>query len=370
MLTAQVEENIAITDVKVSAYTIPTETPESDGTLEWDRTTMVLVEVSAGGATGIGYTYAHQSAGVLIDTVLREVVTGMNCFNIPAAFSAMVAAVRNQGNSGITYMAISAVDCALWDLKAKLLDISLAQLIGQQRDGMPVYGSGGFTSYSLYELQEQLSGWVDDGINRVKMKVGRKPEKDPERVKTAREAIGDGPELFVDANGAYSEKQAIVKAHQFAEHGVSWFEEPVSSDNLAELHYVKENTPPEQIEITAGEYGYNLFDFKNMLEAEAVDVLQADLTRCGGITGFLKAGTLCEAHLLPFSAHCAPSLHLHVAPAMTNFRHAEYFYDHVRIERMLFDGFQEPENGVMKPDLSKPGFGLTFKHQDAEEFEI
>lgn len=358
-----------ITDLEVSAYTIPTESLESDGTLQWESTTMVLVEITAAGKTGLGYTYAHQSSGVLIDTVFRDLITGMDCSDIQSIYRKMIESIRNQGNSGISYMAVSAVDCALWDLKAKLLDLPLTKLIGREHEGMPVYGSGGFTSYSISKLQEQLAGWVDEEIEQVKMKVGREPENDVERVEAARKAIGDDPKLFVDANGAYDTREAIVKAQQFAEYNVSWYEEPVSSDNLSGLHFIREQVPP-RVEIAAGEYGYNLFDFKNMLQAGAVDVLQANITRCGGVTGFLKAGTICKAHEIPFSAHCAPSLHLHVAPAVTNFRHAEYFFDHVRIERMLFDGYQEPENGVMKPDLSRPGFGLKFKHQDAEEFKI
>jgi L-alanine-DL-glutamate epimerase-like enolase superfamily enzyme len=281
----------------------------------------------------------------------------------------MKTAVRNQGHCGITFMAISDVDCALWDLKAKVLELPVVKLIGAVHEGMPVYGSGGFTSYSTHELQEQLAGWVDEGIHQVKMKVGRQPGKDVQRVEAAREAIGTEADLFVDANGAYTVKQAVDIADKFAAHGVSWMEEPVTSNNLAGLHLIR-NRAPAEIEIAAGEYGYRLSYFKNMLQAEAVDVLQADGTRCGGITGFLRAGTAAKAWHRPFSAHCAPSLHCQAAPALPNFRHAEYFHDHVRIEKMLFDGFCDPVGGVMKPDLNRPGLGLEFKHQDAEEYRI
>jgi L-alanine-DL-glutamate epimerase-like enolase superfamily enzyme len=359
----------SIKDIAVSAYKIPTDKPESDGTLKWESTTMIVVEVAAAGKKGLGYTYANQSTVPFIQSILKDQVIGIDCFDIPGAWRAMKTAVRNEGLCGVAFMAISAVDCALWDLKAKMLGLSVAKLIGSVKEGMPVYGSGGFTSYSIRELQEQMSGWAEDGINQVKMKVGRNPRKDGQRVEAAREAIGPEVKLFVDANGAYSAKQAIKLANKFAEYDVCWMEEPVSSDNLTGLNFIKNKTPGG-MDITAGEYGYRLSYFKDMLRAQAVDVLQADGTRCGGITGFLRAGTIAKARHIPFSAHCAPSLHLHAAPALANFRHAEYFHDHVRIEQMLFDGFQQPVDGVMKPDLDRPGIGVEFKHQDAEEFKI
>lgn len=359
----------AIENIEISAYKIPTDQPESDGTLQWESTTLVLVETTAADKTGIGYSYADKSAADFIRSILAEKIIEKNCFDIPAAWDAMKTAIRNQGNCGVSFMGLSAVDTSLWDLKAKLLELPLIKLIGMARQDMPVYASGGFTSYSTEELQHQLRSWVDEGHGQVKMKTGRYPDEDPDRVKAAREAIGPDADLFVDANGGYSEKQAIALAQEFADYNVSWFEEPVSSDNLNGLRLIREKVPGG-IEVAAGEYGYRLSYFKEMLDAGAVDVLQADATRCGGITGFLRAGTVAEAHHVPFSSHCAPALHLHAAPALRNFRHAEYFHDHVRIERMLFDGVQSPENGAIRPDLTHPGLGLEFRHQDAESYKL
>lgn len=363
------ESACVVEELSVSAYRIPTDAAESDGTLEWDSTTLVLVEIRAGGKLGIGYAYADAATAYFIDKKLRKVIVGLDAMHIPAAWQSMVAAIRNNGNSGITYMAVSAVDTALWDLKAKILDVSLAGLLGMVRDTFPVYGSGGFTSYSVEKLQQQLGSWAESGIKQVKMKVGRQPEKDVARVKAAKEAIGPGTGLFVDANGAYSAKQAIEKAFQFAEYGVTWFEEPVSSDDLQGLHLIRKRAPAG-MNITAGEYGYNLSYFEKMLDAGAVDILQADATRCGGITGFLKAGYICEAHHLPFSSHTAPALHLHAALALSSFYIAEYFHDHVRIEEMFFDGVQKPVEGAIHPDLSRPGLGLEFKRADADPYKI
>jgi L-alanine-DL-glutamate epimerase-like enolase superfamily enzyme len=360
----------AVGRVAASAYSIPTDAPEADGTYSWDRTTLVVVEVAAGGATGLGYTYADAATARFAHDHLAPLLAGRDPFDVPAVWVAMWGKVRNLGRPGVAAMAISAVDVALWDLKAKLLGLPLFKLLGAARDAAPVYGSGGFTSYARERLQKQLAGWAEQGIPRVKMKVGTHPEEDLRRVEAARDAIGDGCELFVDANGAYSRKQALAFAEEFAALGVSWFEEPVSSDDLDGLRLVRDRGPAG-MDVAAGEYGYQPLYFRRMVEAGAVDVLQADASRCGGITGFLKAADICEAFGLPFSAHCAPALHLHPACATTaEFRHLEYFHDHARIEAMLFDGAAPPVNGALRPDPSRPGLGLEFKHKDAERFKV
>ena len=356
-----------IAKLGVSVFTIPTDFPESDGTYEWNATTLVLVQAHAGGKFGIGYSYADSSTAELIRSKLADVVLGLDALDVGAAWSAMVHSIRNLGRPGIASMAISAVDTALWDLKAKLLNVPLIKLFGQVHDHIAIYGSGGFTSYTNQQLAQQLSGWVAQGIRRVKMKIGRDAAADVERVSIVRDAVGKDPELFVDANGAYSRKQALKQAQIFSKSNVSWFEEPVTSDDLDGLRLIRDRAPAG-MDIAAGEYGYDSWYFRRMLQAGAVDVLQADVTRCGGFTGFLQAAALCEAHHLPLSAHCAPALHVHVGCAATPLRHIEYFYDHVRIENTLFDGVPQPKNGMLSPDLSRPGTGLELKSADAHRF--
>ena len=358
-----------IETIAVSCYTVPTDTPESDGTLKWEKTTMVLVEATAGGKTGIGYSYADVATGKLVESLLADVVKGRRAFDVPGAHAAMLHQIRNLGRPGIVSMGISAVDNALWDLKAKLLDVSLLDLIGACRDRAAIYGSGGFTSYSIEKLQEQLGGWAKEGIKMVKMKIGRDPDADLGRVRAAKEAIGPNVDLFVDANGAYSRKQALIQAEKFAELGVRWFEEPVSSDDLEGLRLLRDHAPAG-MNIAAGEYGYDIYYFRRMLAAGAVDVLQADATRCGGLTGFLQAGVLTQAFQLPFSFHCAPSVHAAVACVVPAFWVGEYFFDHARIERMFFDGAPQPTDGALVPDRSRPGFGLEFKRVDAARFAV
>ncbi len=351
--------------VQARAYTVPTDQPEQDGTLDWDSTTLIVATVEAGGYEGIGYTYADKGNAGLISGKLAKAIKGQDAFDIPGCVATMECEVRNMGRRGLAGTAISAVDVALWDLKAKLLDLPLVRLLGAVRPHVPIYGSGGFTNYTDARLAEQLGGWVgEDGCRWVKMKVGRDPRRDRERVKAARTAIGDAG-LFVDGNGAFALKRALAFADHVLIHDVRWFEEPLSSDDLAGLRLLRERIPAP-MEVAAGEYIYVPRDALAMLAAEAVDVLQADATRCGGVSGFLAAGYMAAAHQLDLSGHCAPSVHLHAACSVPRLRHLEWFHDHVRIEHMLFDGAPTPKRGVITPDLSRPGLGIALKRQDAE----
>ena len=358
---------VPISDVSVSSFTVPTDALESDGTLEWDHTTIVIVVASGGNQHGIGYTYADMATATLINEVLKPAIKSLDALSPAAAYSAMWRRIRNLGRPGICSMAISAVDFAIWDLKARLLGLPLVRLLGQVRGGAKCYGSGGFTSYSDQQLAKQFSGWAKQGIASVKMKIGRDPARDVDRIRVAREAIGPSVELFVDANGAYGPKQALTQAEDFRKFDVTWFEEPVSSDDLDGLRLVREHAPAE-MEIAAGEYGYDIFYFQRMLAAGAVDVQQADMTRCGGVTGFLQVAALCQACNVPLSCHTAPAVHAHVACAVVPFKNLEYFHDHVRIEQMLFDGLPQLVDGELRPDLSLPGIGLELKRADAEKF--
>jgi L-alanine-DL-glutamate epimerase-like enolase superfamily enzyme len=344
--------------MQVLTFEIPTDTPESDGTLEWDSTTVVVVEVEADGQTGIGYTYADAAAATLIESKLAPLLEDHDPMAPPATWMQMRAALRNVGQQGIGAMAISAVDIALWDLKAKLLGVSLADALPRFHDAVPVYGSGGFTSYSPERLDEQLRGWIDQGFTRVKIKVGREPGADAERLDVAREAVGPNVELMVDANGAFDRMHALAWARRYHEEwNVTWFEEPVSSEDLDGMAFVRDNAPAG-IAVAAGEYAWDLADLARM--APCVDVLQADVTRCGGITAFIRADAIARAHGIPLSAHCAPAASLHACCACESLLHLEYFHDHTRIESMLFDGTPATADGVLRPDHGRPGLGISF----------
>lgn len=369
MAIAMRGEAVGVERVVCAAYEVPTDAPESDGTLEWDSTTIVVVEVEGGGERGLGYTYGDVAVRALIESKLAEAVRGADVMAPSDAWRAMRDAIRNAGQPGVGAMAVSAMDIALWDLKARLLGVSLADALPRARRRVPVYGSGGFTSYTDERLGEQLAGWAERGIPRVKMKVGRDPDRDAQRVAAARDAIGPHVQLMVDANGAYDRKQALLWAERFADHEVRYLEEPVSSDDLAGLRLIRDRSRAGMA-IAAGEYGWDLPYFKRMLDAGAVDILQADVTRCGGISALLRLDGLCVGSNIPFSAHCAPAVSAHACCAMESLAHLEYFHDHVRLEGMVFDGTLDPQGGHLEPDRSRPGLGLELRRADAEKFAV
>jgi L-alanine-DL-glutamate epimerase-like enolase superfamily enzyme len=365
MSTVAARLDAPIVALEASAYTIPTEGPESDGTLAWDSTTLVLVELEAGGERGVGWTYAPAAAARIAGDLLEPVVTGRSAFEVGAAYRAMCVSLRNAGVPGLGAMAISAVDVAVWDLKAKLLDLPLASLLPRVHEQVPVYGSGGFCSYTDKQLAAQLTGWRNEGIPRAKIKIGREPDRDPTRMRVARAAIGDDADLYVDANGAFTPKEALHVAAGAAELGVVWFEEPVSSRDVDGLCLVRD-AAPAGMDVAAGEYASTPADFRELIGA--VDCLQADATRCGGVTGLLAAASLAEAHELELSGHTAPSIHAHVLTAVPKLRHLEWFHDHVLIERRFFDGFLEPVDGAVRPDPSRPGLGVEPRHADLRRY--
>ncbi len=356
--------------VTASAYVIPTDRPEADGTLGWDSTTVVLVEVTAGGERGIGWTYGPGACMPLVNDQLSAVVENRGAWDVTAAYHAMVAAARNLPRAGTVSMAIAAVDTALWDLKARLVGLPLHRLLGAVHDRVPVYGSGGFTTYDDDTTAAQLQGWADEGITAVKIKIGEswgtRVDRDLARVALARRTVGSEVELLVDANGGYQVGQAVRVGAALDELDVRWFEEPVTSDDLDGLRRVRDGVGAD---VTAGEYGFDLSYFTRMCAAGAVDCLQVDVTRCGGITEWQRIAAVAGAHHLEVSGHCAPALHVAVAAATPNLRHLEYFHDHVRIESMLFDGLPELRDGALVPG-DAPGNGLTPRAEELASYRV
>lgn len=357
-----------IAGFRVGAWTIPTDAPEADGTLHWHSTTLVCIELQAAGSTGLGATYGDAAIARILHDTLGPLAEGCDAFGNGAIMARARRRLRNTGVPGLGSMALSALDIALWDLKARLLDVSLPDLFGAIHQRLPVYGSGGFTNAEAARLCGQLAGWVEDGVSRVKMKVGADPDADPERVRQARAAVGNAG-LMVDANGAYDAKQALALGIGFADCGVDWFEEPLSSDDLAGLALLRQRLPAP-LEVAAGEYGWDARYFERMLASGAVDVLQADATRCGGYSGLLDADALCRAHGLPLSTHCAPALHAPAAAGLRSLRHIEWFHDHVRLETMAFDGVAPLRGGELLPDRSAPGHGLSLREADLARWRV
>jgi L-alanine-DL-glutamate epimerase-like enolase superfamily enzyme len=349
-----------------SDHTVPTEFPESDGTFEWDHTTLVLVQVSSGNTTGIGYTYGDAAVADLVRDLLAPAVIGANATAPGVAWEAMLRAARNAGLAGPMAQAVSAVDTALWDLKARLLRVPLTALFPGFRAAAPAYASGGFTSYPLSRLQTQLSDWSDRGYTAVKIKVGRDDAEDEARVRAARATLAPEVTLMVDANGAYTPRQAIERAHRFAEHGVGWLEEPVTSDDPDGLRFVRDHAPAGML-VTAGEYTFDPWAAQQLLKAQAVDVLQLDATRCLGFTGALLAAAAAATAHVPVSTHTAPQLHVHLAAGVRDLHSVEWFHDHARVESLLFEDTVQPHDGIVAAKVTRTGNGLVLRATTAKQ---
>ncbi|MDI1289981.1 MAG: enolase C-terminal domain-like protein [bacterium] len=355
----------SITRLDVTTYSVPTPGPESDGTLTWDATCAVVVHAGAAGATGTGWTYSSPAAATVIAHHLRDIVLGQRPDDIAAVWGAMHRACRNYGTRGLVMQALSAVDIALWDLKARLYGRSLSNLMGRVRSAVPVYGSGGFTNLDHDQLGKQIDQWQAAGCTAMKIKIGQDwgadTARDLSRIEDLRNLAGAGVELMVDANGAYTPAQARRIGHRLDDLGVTWFEEPVSSDDTDSLGLLRHTL---RCDVAAGEYISDRYDARRL--APAVDCLQLDVTRCGGYTGWLAAASVAAAHNLQVSAHCAPALHLPVAAASAHLRHVEYFIDHVRLDAVLFDGVPAAADGHLHVDSSVSGHGMTVSERASD----
>lgn len=371
MTAAPAEVEIPVEKIEASAYTVPTDAPEADGTFTWTDTTLVLVEVNGAGHTGIGWTYGSLVTAALVRSTLAPLLTGRAFRRVPDAWAEQVMALRNIGRPGIGAMAVSAVDCALWDLAARIADVPLSSFLQARRDTVPLYGSGGFTTYDSTQLRNQLEGWLDLGFSRVKIKIGEDwgghENRDLARIRETREIVGDDVEVFVDANGGYTLEQALRLLPRFADLGVRWLEEPVSSDDLIGLARVRSAFSAD---VAAGEYGYDVAYFRHLCDAQAVDCVQVDVTRCGGITELRRVAALVDGYGLEVSGHCAPHQHAEVLATASNLRHLEWFHDHVRIEEKFFDGAPPPVQGRLPVNTSAPGNGLTWRTVDASPYRV
>ena len=365
--------DLPVARLEARAYEVPTDQPEADGTLEWDSTTVVVVRAATeDGTVGTGWTYASAACVPLVTGELSSAVLGRDALDVPGVWEAMVRRIRNLGRPGLVSCAVAAVDIALWDLKARLLGLPLSRVLGQVRSEVPLYGSGGFTTYDDDRLRAQLERWVgEQGLSRVKIKIGeswgRREDRDLARTAFTRQVVGDTVEVLVDANGGYGPGQAARVGRALGDLGVTWFEEPVTSDDLAGLAAVRAQVAPD---VTAGEYGSDLVYFRRMLEAGAVDCVQPDVTRTAGITEWLRVAAVAASFGIEVSAHTAPTLHLHPALAVPNLRHVELFHDHERIEARFFDGAPQVRDGVLRPELDRPGLGVELREADVEDLRV
>lgn len=359
-----------ITGCSTAVYTVPTPSPETDGTGAWSATTVVAVRVQADGCDGLGWTYSDGAAAEVVTGMLAPLLDGADPDELPGLRHRMQVRLRNAGATGLAAAALSAVDVALSDLRARRLGVALPHLLGQARAAAPIYGSGGFTSYDDATTGRELEHWLALGASAVKIKIGESfghaVGRDLARVGLARRTVGADVEVFADANGGYSVGQAIRVERMLRTHDVRWFQEPVSSDDPRRMADVRRQATAD---IAAGEYVWRRADAKVLLDAGAVDCLQLDVTRCGGYSGFLECAAAAAAHGVEVSVHCGPHIAVPVALAVGNLRHVEYFIDHERVDAALFDGLPIVADGELRADPARPGHGMTLGAA-AERFRV
>jgi L-alanine-DL-glutamate epimerase-like enolase superfamily enzyme len=279
--------------------------------------------------------------------------------------------VRGFGRKGVAFSAISSIDIALWDLKARFFDVPLYRLLGPFTDSVPIYGSGGWTSFTEDELVREQVGYVERGIPRIKMKVakdfGHAEAEDLRRLAAVRKAVGDDVEIYVDANNGFYAKQAIGFARRMAEYDVRWFEEPVLADDIAGLAAIARAI---DIPVATGEHEYTKYGFKELITQGGADIVQPDVGRVGGVTEWLKVAHLAHAFNLPVAPHAVQLVHLHLACCTPNLKVVEYLGVSEETDRIMFTEFPQPKNGMWSPYADRPGLGLELNPKAVERYAV
>jgi len=363
---------VKITDVTTTLLRIPGLPGIQDATIRHRESgrggLFVHLKTDAGlegFAPGIG-----TARGVIHD-VLKPLLVGQDPLAHERVWDDMFWRVRGFGRKGVAFSAISAVDIALWDLKAKIFGVPLYRLLGPYTDTVPIYGSGGWTSFTEDELVREQVGYVERGIPRVKMKVakdfGRAEAEDLRRLAAVRKAVGDGVEIFVDANNGFYAKQAIGFARRMADYDVHWFEEPVLADDIAGLAAIARAI---DIPVATGEHEYTKYGFKALIEAGGADIVQPDVGRVGGVTEWLKVAHLAHAFNLPVAPHAVQLVHLHLACATPNLKVVEYLGVSEETDKLFYTEFPEPKDGLWSPYADRPGLGLELDPHAVERYAV
>ncbi len=324
-----------------------------------------------GGFEGLGVGQASPGVREVISNALRPLLIDADPMDIRQLWDDMFWLSRQFGSGGIGALAISAVDIGLWDLKAKALGLPLYKLIGAVRDSVPVYGSGGGTHLTKDELVAEAAGYVERGIPRVKIKVGkdfgRAEKEDIERVTAVRDAVGYDVALYVDANSAYHPKQAIYLAKEFEQSQVGWFEEPVLTEDVEGLARIVGAT---SIQIATGEQEYSVHGFRGLLSAAAVDIVQPDVFRVGGVTAWLRIAELAETFNRPVAPHLAPLVHLHLACTIPNLKSLEYRDIDMEADRGWYHDVPQLNGGTWSPFPDRLGLGLELDPYAVERWAV
>lgn len=269
---------------------------------------------------------------------------------------------------GYAFSIMSVIDIALWDIKGKVANMPVYQLLGGSKTSLPIYSSGGWTSYTKEELVEEAVRAIEEGYDTVKIKVGYKrgaaPREDVRRVEAVRKAIGDNAGLMIDANNAWTAGEAAKFIQDVEQFDIIWFEEPTIADDYEGLAYVRSKT---NIPVATGEHEFTKFGVRDLVLNKSVDILQVDVSRCGGITEMMKINSIAQAWNLRFAPHCIDLVAAHVLSASPNGMILERIRAEDGIMNAVFPDAPKPENGVLNL-TNKPGLGLDADWERLEAY--
>lgn len=360
---------------KIETFYIPVKPDQDVSDSTWKLETMgyVVVRITTeDGITGFGYTYdvAGEAVRELITKTMSRVVVGRNPFETEAIWTDVMNLMRGVGRKGLVLCALSIIDIALWDIKGKAMDMPLYRLLGGNRTSVPVYASGGWTSYSEHELLEEVDRFKDLGYTKIKMKVGvdfgQSPKTDIRRIRAVRNHLGDDIDLMIDANNAWDASTAIKVAYALSDCNLFFFEEPVIADDIPGLATVKSKIT---IPVATGEQEYTKYGARDLILGGAVDILQMDVTKCGGITEWLKIAAIAQAWNIPFAPHAMHYAHMHLVAAAPNGLMLENLFMHQKVNDLLLVDPPVPKNGYLKiPD--KPGCGIDINEEHLRTYNV
>lgn len=319
------------------------------------------------GITGIGPARSGALDKALIEELLKPYVVGEDPLNSERIWEKMYWASLQYGRRGAAISAISTIDIAIWDLKGKILNQPVHKLLGGHRDTVPSYGSGINLNYTREELVEEMTAYVESGFKMVKMKIGRRdPDDDLERVKLVREAIGPDVDLALDVNNGWSVKTAIRMAGKLEKYDIYWLEEPILADEIDNLSRLADET---SIPIAVGENHYTKWEFKELMERGAMEIVQADIGKCGGVTEFIKIAAMADAYGLPVCPHHTEYVDAPLVAAIPNGLFHEYIREWFGPMGQLFVDPIKPENGEISPS-NKPGFGIELNEESIKGLKV
>jgi len=360
---------------KVEVNLVPAPVPSgfSDATRDVEMIGYTIVRITTDqGLEGFGLTY-HEVGGeatkCLILNDIAPKLIGMDPLQNEVIWQNFFHYLRGVGRKGLMFCALSAVDIALWDLKGKILGLPLYRLMGGNKNKVPVYASGGWTSYCDEQLVDEIKSMVDQGYNMVKFKVGveggKKPLRDVKRVSKVREAVGPNIGIMLDANNCWDSSTAVRFANLVKEYDIMFLEEPVFADDIPGLARFKRGT---DLPLASGEHEYTKFGARDLVMNSAADIIQMDATRAGGYTEMIKAAAITEAWNLKFAPHAMENIHIHLVSAIPNALFLERLLLFENITSNIYIDPPIPENGFMEiPDL--PGLGLVLNTDFIRENE-